>query len=141
MGVSIDSDPIAHLTAKQLADRYIEGFAFDVPQGHLDAGHGATADDTGHAVTHDRAQHLMPDALDGEGILADNDGGQIFDSRLDHSRPATGLANPVDAAIRLYPHEEPVARVPATDLRRRCIDQKRFNLGNLHRSSPWRVSI
>ena len=88
IGVGIDTNLVAHLAAQQVPHRHAQYFSLDVPQGHVDAGHGASAHRAGHAMHHDGRHHALPQALDMCGVLADQDALEVLHRRLDHARPA-----------------------------------------------------
>src|SRR5262249_13314819 len=99
VGVAGDPDAVPHLAAEEGPDRRSQDLALDVPERHVDAAHRAGADDAGHAVAHDGAEHLLPEPLDVARILADEEGREILDRALDDARPAAALADAGDALI------------------------------------------
>src|SRR5262249_34825458 len=109
VAVAVDADAVAHLTAEQVPDRRSQRLPLDVPERHVDAGHRPGADDAGHAMTHDGAEHLLPELLDMRRILADEHRREILHRALDAPRPAAALADPGDAGVGIDLDEEPVA--------------------------------
>jgi hypothetical protein len=66
------------------------------------------ANDAEHAVPHHCGEHLVPEPLNQERVLADEERREVFDRGLDDARPAGGLADAVDAFVRHDLHEAPV---------------------------------
>ena len=153
VGVAIDAHAVADLAAEQVPHRRAERLALDVPQRHVDAGHGAAADRAEHAVAHDGGLHLLPELLDMGRVLADEHGLEVLDGGLDHPRPAGALADAGDALVGVDLDEQPVAHAaeggvgdarrrllrpgrvgcPSLRLRRAGMHQERADIGDLHR--------
>ena len=81
--------------------------ALQVPQGHVDGGHGGDADRSA-AEVHRAAIHLLPQPLGFQRIFADEDFAQAagnvvaerrVDDRLDHLGRSVGLANAFQARL------------------------------------------
>ena len=107
MGVELHL--VADRAAEQLVYRHAQRLALQIPERHLDAGHGAAADDTGHAVAHHRGHDLLADALDPERIVPDEDGTQVPDRGFRDARPAARFTDAVDPFVGDHLHEQPVA--------------------------------
>ena len=73
-GVCVHAYLAAHLAAQQAPDRNPQYFAFDVPQRHVNAGHGTGAHRTGHAMAHDGDLHFLPEPLYMLRVFTDQQG-------------------------------------------------------------------
>ena len=75
VGVTIDQNSRPALAAKQVVDGSLQGFAFDVPEGHVDGGDGGHGD--GAAAPVGSAVEILPDVFDLKRIAADEAGDQV----------------------------------------------------------------
>ena len=66
---SVHVDLVVNFAAQQLVDRHPERFAFDVPQGDVNRADGCH--DVGAAPEQRSAEHVLPVALDVQGVFAD----------------------------------------------------------------------
>ena len=88
----VGGDRVAILAAEKLIDRHAGGFAEDVPQSDVDAGHGAFVEPAAVATQPLRGVHLVPQNFDVEGVLAKQYGReQVGDGRLDDAGRHDGV--------------------------------------------------
>ena len=92
------------------------------------------ADHAGHAVALRGGVQLLPDPLDQERILADDQRRQVLDRGLHDPRPSPALADAVEPRVGVHLHEQPVA--PAGPFGRAAGNQERADVGDAHGQSP-----
>ncbi|OUC09692.1 hypothetical protein RY27_01315, partial [Litorilinea aerophila] len=74
--VGIADHLLTHLTTQQFVDGHAQGFAFDVPQRDVDGRDGRAQDPLGGEET--APKEGLPDVLDVGGVLADEQGLEVF---------------------------------------------------------------
>ena len=73
-GVRVHAYLAAHLAAQEAPHRNAQYLAFDVPQRHVNAGHGAGAYRARHAMAHDGDLHFLPEPLYMLRVFTDQQG-------------------------------------------------------------------
>ena len=134
--MAVEADTVTHLAAQQVPDRRVQGLALQVPERQLDAGDGARADHARHAVALRGGEQLLPDPLDQERVLTDDQRLQVLDRGLHDPRPAPALADAVQPGVGMDLHEQPVA--PAGPLGRAAVNQERADIGDAHGEFHYR---
>ena len=124
LAVRIADDLVSDGASEQLVDGYAERLALDVPQCYVDGADGAGVDALGGEEV--ATEHVLPQALRAEWVLADDKIGQVLDgladglSRSRHTR----LAETVDARVGVDSDEEPAEGAG--------VEGDRGNLGDFH---------
>ena len=78
----VTGERITITSAHQFGERLPEGFAFEVPEGHVDAGHGTHHDATAGEIER-RLPHVVPEAIDGQRVESQESRGvEAGDRRL-----------------------------------------------------------
>ena len=109
VGMGIDADLVTHLAAQQVPDRHAQGLAFDVPQRHVDAGHGTGAHRAGQTMDHDGRHHALPQPLNVGRVLAHQQTLEVLYRCFDHAGPARTFANAHQAFVGVDLDKQPVA--------------------------------
>ena len=115
---------VPHLAAEQLPHRRAEGFAANVPQGGVDAGHGLVGDPARLALGPPR--EIPPDVFGLHRITANDHLAQELDHLRDDGRgiPVAAIPPADDALVGLDLDERPWPE--------RSIHQERRDAGDLH---------
>ena len=119
----VGEDAVTGAATQQFIDRHAQRLAFDIPEGDVDGGDGGGQD----ALRREEAttEEHLPEMLRAEGILANEQGLEVFDGAL-HRQFApgnSGFTQTADAFVRLDDNEAKGAPLPGE------ID---FHIGNLH---------
>ena len=130
-GTDVAAHPFPHPAAEQLEHRQPRRLAGDVPQGLVDAAHGAAVDHP--AAPPELAEAKLPDALDLGRIHTQQARPELaFHVRLDRQLVVLGgrLAHPLQAGIGVDLDEHPVAVRAASGTRHG--HHRAAHVGNLH---------
>ena len=118
----VGAHPVAVRRAEQLVDRLAERLALDVPERDVEAADRVDRDPA-PAEVDEAAVHLLPEPLDVERVLADQDvaqahgnrvGARRLDERLDELGRRVDLADARDALVGVDPDDE-VVLAPVCD--------------------------
>src|SRR5690606_7801866 len=132
VGMGVQTHPVSHLAAKQLIDGHTERLALDIPQRHFDAGHGAAADNAGHAMAHHAQIHFLPEFFDLKWVLTDENARQVMDCGFYNARPTAGFAHAINARVSEDFDKTPVARLPAGTIRHTGMHEIGLDLSDFH---------
>jgi hypothetical protein len=126
LDVRVADDLVAGEAAEQLVDRDVERLALDVPEGDVDGGDGRGGDVAGREEA--ASEHLLPEALDLERVLADEERLEVLDGAGDGKLAAgeAAFADAPDALVGVHDDEGVVA------LARPGRDEECFDIGDLH---------
>ena len=125
--VRVADDLVPHRPAQELVDRHAEGLALDVPERDVD---GADRRAVGRVGGEEGApEHVLPQALSRERVLADDDLGEVLQGGVDGRAPE-GHA---DLAEAVYPlvglHLDDVIAAAVLAQKRKALDGGDFHGG------------
>ena len=125
----VDHQPLLRFAAQQLVDRQAGCFAQNVPLRDVD---GRQHAEIGAApgLVRDAVEHILPEALDLRGVLAQHDRGELFQRAAVSVVAGIRFTDADDALIGMQPHPHPVRRDPL-NLQVRA-ETDRLHLGDLH---------
>ena len=143
-GGGVGADLGVGRAAQEVAERAAERLALDVPEGDVDAADGV--DHRAAAAIVDRGLvHLVPEALDVERVLADQDlaqadhdrvGAGRLDDRLDDGRGGVGLADAGDALVGVDEDDGGVLGPVRLHRDARDLQVGDLDIGDLHAVNP-----
>src|SRR5262249_49486597 len=145
----VQTHAVAQRSAEQLVHRHAEGLGLEVPQRQLDPRDGLVGDAA--EVLSGRAQHVPVQALDGAGVLTDDQMREVGHAAADPVGALVAAAPPPprDPRVGLALDEGPrppaavaVQRLHTGDLHRRVLPSSRSSYPcttTLRLTSPWSI--
>tara|TARA_Y100001934_G_scaffold284_1_gene321 strand:- start:5519 stop:5860 length:342 start_codon:yes stop_codon:yes gene_type:complete len=94
--MGVEPDFVAGGAAEEFVDGFVQHFALEIPQRHIDRADGGHS--VGAAAENAAAEQVLPVAFDGQRIFADEVFGAVFDAGDGQVGRARGAATGVEFA-------------------------------------------